>query len=56
VELVINNISKNHIHGYISAPKYKQAELAAIQAADQAASGSGDSSTPPQRRKLELPQ
>jgi hypothetical protein len=28
VELVINSIRKNHIHGYISAPKYSAAELA----------------------------
>jgi hypothetical protein len=28
VELVINSITKNHIHGYISAAKYKPAELA----------------------------
>ena len=30
VELVINSISKNHIHGYVSAPKYKAAELEAM--------------------------
>jgi hypothetical protein len=30
VELVINSISKNHIHGYISEPKYKSAELEAM--------------------------
>ena len=43
IEIVINSISKNHIHGYISAPKYRQSELAAMstptpnpaQAADQ---------------------
>lgn len=29
VELVINAISKNHIHGYISGPKYTATELAA---------------------------
>ena len=29
LELVINRISKNHIHGYISAPKYRDAELTA---------------------------
>jgi hypothetical protein len=28
VELVINSISKNHVHGYISSPKYKASELA----------------------------
>jgi hypothetical protein len=30
VELVINGISKNHIHGYLSEPKYKAAELEAM--------------------------
>jgi hypothetical protein len=30
VELVINSISKNHIHGYLSEPKYKPAELVAM--------------------------
>lgn len=29
VELVINSISKNHIHGYVSEPKYKGADLEA---------------------------
>jgi hypothetical protein len=29
VELVINGISKNHIHGYVSEPKYKSADLQA---------------------------
>jgi len=28
VELVINSITKNHVHGYISSPKYKASELA----------------------------
>jgi hypothetical protein len=30
VELVINSISKNHIHGYVSEPKYKGADLEAV--------------------------
>lgn len=29
VEVVINNITKNHIHGYVTAPKYRRSELAA---------------------------
>ncbi len=37
VELVINNISKNHIHGYVSAPKYSQTELANTAAPEPAA-------------------
>ena len=28
VEIVINAISKDHIHGYVSAPKYRRSELA----------------------------
>jgi hypothetical protein len=28
VEVVINDISKNHIHGYVSAPKYSRSDLA----------------------------
>lgn len=30
VEIVINEISKNHIHGYVSAPRYRKSELAAM--------------------------
>ena len=30
VELVVNNVTKNHIHGYISEPKYRAAELATM--------------------------
>lgn len=53
VELVINGITKNHIHGYISAPKYSAAELAAN--APQAVTGSGSTTQPAQRQKLEVP-
>ncbi len=49
VELVINNISKDHIHGYISAPKYSKAELTV--ASDQAP----NSTAPPARQKLPTP-
>jgi hypothetical protein len=38
VEIVINGISKDHIHGYVSAPKYGKSELASMQAANDAAS------------------
>jgi hypothetical protein len=37
VEIVINGISKDHIHGYISSSKYGKAELASMQAANEAA-------------------
>lgn len=51
VELVINSISKNHIHGYISTPKYRSDELSAM-----AGSNNGSGSNPaPTRQKLELP-
>jgi len=30
IQVVVNRIEKDQIHGYISAPKYKQSELAAI--------------------------
>jgi len=55
VELVINSITRNHIHGYISAPKYTTAELAAN------GDGNGTSAppatpapAPDKRPKLEL--
>ena len=31
VEIVINSITKDHIHGYVSAPKYRRSELASTQ-------------------------
>lgn len=49
VELVINSISKDHIHGYISAPKYSKAELTV--ASDQAP----NATAPPARQKLPTP-
>jgi hypothetical protein len=51
VELVINSISKNHIHGYISAPRYTAAELAA--STQESTDGSGPALK--QRQKLEVP-
>ena len=62
IEIVINEISKDHIHGYVSAPKYRQSELAAaatpdpdagpVQAAEQTAN---PASQPPARKKLPAP-
>jgi hypothetical protein len=43
VELIVNSITKDHIHGYISAPKYRASELAAA----------GDDSKK-ERQKLEV--
>lgn len=37
LELVINHISKDHIHGYISAPKYRNSELTATSSDSSAA-------------------
>lgn len=61
IEVVINSITKNHIHGYVSAPKYRQSELAAMSsgnsgsaqsAQDQAASSN---SQPQLRKRLTAP-
>ena len=30
VQVVVNRIEKNMVHGYVSAPKYKQSELTAL--------------------------
>jgi hypothetical protein len=43
VELVINSIGKDHIHGYVSAPRYRQSELASMSNGN-ANSASGTSS------------
>ncbi len=47
VELVINRISKNHIHGYVSTPKYRRSELSASsQAPDNDTTNSSNSPNP----------
>lgn len=51
VQLVINQITKNHIHGYVSSPKYGRGELAAM---SQQGSQSTDATKP--RQKLSVPQ
>ena len=51
VELVINQISKDHIHGYVSAPKYNRGELASMSQA----AGQGTDTTTKSRPKLEMP-
>ena len=55
VELVVNSVRKNHIHGYVSEPKYKQSELAAMSGADapaQPAATSAPPSTATSRQRL----
>jgi hypothetical protein len=49
VQLVINRVDKDRIHGYVSEPKYKAAQLTATSQTD------GAPSVPPQRKKLEAP-
>lgn len=62
IQLVINSITKDHIHGYISSPKYRQSELAAMQSANATAATTASkgttsvSSTSPVRQKLPAPQ
>ncbi len=65
VELVINSISKNHIHGYVSEPKYKPADLEVVSANSPAGNAatsvnaqeksSGPTSPSDRRRRLEVP-
>jgi len=52
VEIVINTISKDHIHGYVSAPKYRKSELT-VASADPATAD--PNAQPPARQKLPAP-
>jgi hypothetical protein len=62
VEVVINDIGKDHIHGYVSAPKYRQSELASMSSATENGAQSPNSGTanstnqPALREKLPVPQ
>jgi uncharacterized coiled-coil protein SlyX len=62
VELVINNISKNHIHGYVAEPKYKSGDLRAMTnpsgnnaSVPNPLQPASDKPSPAVRQKLELP-
>jgi uncharacterized coiled-coil protein SlyX len=61
VELVINSITKNHIHGYVSEPKYKGADLEAMakpSASNAATNNSADPNAKPSpavRQRLDMP-
>jgi hypothetical protein len=57
IELVINNITKNHIHGYVSAPKYTKRDLGAMSADSAAPSAASDSavSVGKSRERLAMP-
>ena len=52
VEIVINQIDKDHIHGYVSAPKYKKSELT-VASADP--TSTDPNAQPPARQKLPVP-
>ncbi len=55
IELVINGVQKNRIHGYVSEPKYKQSELTAMSApADQAQSTTTPSQGAAPRQRLQV--
>jgi TolA-binding protein len=54
VEIVINEISKDHIHGYISAPKYRQSELAAMSTPASGPDQTSNLTPPAARRRLPL--
>jgi hypothetical protein len=57
VEIVINSISKDHVHGYVSSSKYRQSELASM--ANTQANGQSDpnaTTQAPARQKLPVPQ
>lgn len=61
LELVINSITKDHIHGYVSAPKYRQSELASMSNANSngatpAANGAASANATPVRQQLPSPQ
>ena len=58
VELVINSITKNHIHGYISGPKYSATELAASGTTGSDPAGNAQNpqdSASKQRQRLQVP-
>ncbi len=58
MEIVINSITKDHIHGYVSAPKYKRSELTAMSDTN-ANPAQGPAPNPgaqaPPRQKLPVP-
>jgi len=55
IQVVINDITKDHIHGYVSAPMYRKSELTSM--AQEADNGSGTNPVQPAPRKvLTVPQ
>jgi len=57
IQVVINDITRDHIHGYVSAPKYRKSELAAMSdAATNAADGIVGDPQPAPRKRLTVGQ
>jgi hypothetical protein len=60
IQVVINEVGKDHIHGYVSAPKYRQSELATADTGTNSAQALGQpadaTAQPPARKKLPVPQ
>ena len=54
IEVVINSITKDRIHGYVSAPKYRRSDLTAM--AGTAADSTQPTPSLKSRQKLSLPQ
>lgn len=59
VELVLNSVTKNHIHGYVSAPKYRSEDLQAMANSGTSNAGTEQNSTDgkpsPIRQRLPVP-
>lgn len=47
IQIVVNKIEKDRVHGYVSAPKYRQSELAANVAQQQPAANANPTENPP---------
>lgn len=56
VQLVIQRITKDHIHGYVAEPKYKASELASTSPSTTPADSSTQSAPAAARKKLSVPQ
>ncbi len=55
LELVINSITKNHVRGYVSAPRYRTSELSAGSASAQSGSVPTQQAATGDRRRLNAP-
>lgn len=56
VQVVVNRIERNLVHGYVSAPKYKPSELAAVGTASITPVSAKSPDTQPNPQQPELPQ